>query len=96
MFNVNDNKGFRITFSNGYSVSVQWGAGNYGGNYSLFSNNEWKYGDAVPASNTAETAVIAEDGEFVKIEGDEVQGYQSPDEVAALIAKVQSWPRKTV
>jgi hypothetical protein len=30
MFRINDNKGFSITFDNGYTVSVQFGPGNVG------------------------------------------------------------------
>jgi len=35
MFRINDNKGFQIKLENGYMVSVQFGPGNYGSNYSL-------------------------------------------------------------
>ena len=28
-FNSTHNKGFRMTFENGFSISVQWGPGNY-------------------------------------------------------------------
>jgi hypothetical protein len=29
VFNCNENKGFQITYPNGYTISVQWGAGTY-------------------------------------------------------------------
>ena len=28
-FTTSYNKGFRMTFGNGFSISVQWGVGNY-------------------------------------------------------------------
>jgi len=38
MFKVTEGKGFHMTFSNGWTISVQWGAGNYGPNYKKFSD----------------------------------------------------------
>lgn len=65
--------GFRVTFANGFSISVVWGHGRYG-----------------DGTRTAETAIFAPDGGFVTIEGDidEVQGWQTPESVAFLMASV--------
>jgi len=64
MFRINDNKGFSITFDNGYTVSVQFGPGNYGSNYNAdFMGNMNK-----PQSATlAETALISPTGDFVAV-----------------------------
>ena len=35
MFSISGNRGFQMTFENGYTVSVQFGPGNYCDNYSL-------------------------------------------------------------
>lgn len=35
MFTITEGKGFHLTFSNGYTISVQWGAANYCSNRSL-------------------------------------------------------------
>ena len=83
MFKITDNKGFQITFPNGYTVSVQFGAGNYSDNYSL-GIMEY-YGKPVPPSSTAETALIGPDGEFVEYKGDDVQGRQTPEDVLELL-----------
>lgn len=83
MFKITDNKGFQITFPNGYTVSVQFGAGNYCNNYSL-GIMEY-YGKPVPPSSTAETALIGPDGEFVEYKGDDVQGRQTPEDVLELL-----------
>jgi hypothetical protein len=77
MFEVTGNKGVYIKFPNGYSISIQWGPVNYCGNHS----RDIGYGKPVPASSTAETAIMNPDGEFVLYKGAEVQGYQSVTEV---------------
>jgi len=82
MFRINDNKGFQITFDNGYTVSVQFGPGNYGTNYNAdFRTNLNKPQIAI----TAETALIAANGEFIEYKGGDVQGYQTPNDVLELL-----------
>lgn len=87
MFRITDNKGFQLTFDNGYTVSVQFGPGNYGSNraetYSTSMN--------VPMTATlAETALIAPDGSFVAYKDDDVQGYQTPEDVLELLNYAKS------
>jgi hypothetical protein len=82
MFRINDNKGFSITFPNGYTVSVQFGPGNYSSNYNLSMLDNM--GKPMTA-NTAETALIAPDGSFVAYKDDDVQGYQSVTDVLELL-----------
>ena len=82
MFCINDNKGFQIKFDNGYTVSVQFGPGNYGSNYDLsFLDNINK----PMTATTAETALLDPDGNFVPYKDDDVQGYQSPADILALM-----------
>lgn len=87
MFRITDNKGFQITFDNGYTVSVQFGPGNYGSNYNLdFMANMNK-----PQSATlVETALIAPNGDFVAYEGEDVQGYVNADGVLELLNYAKS------
>ncbi len=87
MFRITDNKGFQITFDNGYTVSVQFGPGNYGSNraetYSTSMN--------VPMTATlAETALLAPNGDFVAYQGEDVQGYQTPEDVLELLNYAKS------
>ncbi len=83
MFRINDNKGFQIKFENGYTVSVQFGPGNYSSNYSLdFIANMNKPMTAL----TAETALIDPEGNFVVYKDDDVQGHQTPNDVLELLA----------
>jgi hypothetical protein len=82
MFCINDNKGFSVSFANGYRVSVQFGPGNYGSNYTAdFST----YGQAQEPASTAETALLDPQGNFVPYKDGDVQGYQSPADVLALM-----------
>lgn len=80
-------KGFQITFANGWTVSVQFGPGNYADNHGeSFSDLGPKDGRK---SSRAETAFIAPQGTLQPFpDGDTVQGYQTPEQVLALMMKV--------
>ena len=87
MFKITHNKGFHIKFANGYNVSVQWGGGN------LCENRHLDYvgpETPVPASATAEVAVWDKDGQWVSLSPYDVIGYQTPEQVAAIIADFAS------
>ncbi len=93
MFKITSGKGFHITFENGYTVSVQWGAGNYCENYdkNTFTEEEqFKTGEEI--SFTAEIAVWASDKKMIKMPGwdDTVKGWCSPKEVL----KLMNWASK--
>lgn len=84
-FNSTSNKGFNMTFANGITASVQWGAGNYCDNY--FSKDFSFSKEA--SSNTAEVAAWNENDEWVTNKFcdtcDDVDGYLSPDEVLQFL-----------
>jgi hypothetical protein len=84
-FQISDNKGFQISFNNGYTVSVQFGGGTY------CSNRDLPYGEKVPPSDTAETALMTKDG-FVEYQGDDVQGYMTPKDVLELLNYAEGLP----
>ena len=88
MFSISDNKGFQISFPNGYKVSVQFGGGNYCSNRQL-PFTEWD--KIVPDSDTAETALMTDDG-FVDYGGDQVQGHRTPADVLVLLNYAASLP----
>jgi hypothetical protein len=75
MFNITDNKGFQITFANGNTVSVQFGQHNYCDN-----RDEEKQ---KPCANAEVWAWDANRNPLFE----EPLGWQTPEEVAALIAK---------
>lgn len=85
-FRITDGKGFGITFANGYTVSVQFGAGNYCENRDADFDKQEKTG--AQGSVNAETAVIDNKGNFIELPwntGDKVQGWQSPEDVLRTI-----------
>ena len=75
MFRITDNKGFQITFPNGWTVSVQFGHYNYCANY-----HEFEY----RPSPDAEIAAWKGD-EWYDFGNDTVKGYVSPAEVLAFM-----------
>lgn len=87
-------KGFQIKFENGYTISVQFGAGNYCEHYDApyEHNSAWMH-----QSRDAEVAVVAPNGEFLRITPfGNVRGFTTPNEVAALIATVATNPHACV
>ena len=93
MFSSSQNKGFSLTFANGNTVSVQWGPANYcdpehaegrGAPFDAPSQTQvWK-------SATAEVAAWNSEGEWHNFEHDQVDGWQSTDDVSGFISFVSS------
>lgn len=90
MFKITYKKGFHVTFNNGYTVSVQFGPGNYCSNHDMEIGKSDEEAGKI-GSHDAECAVIGPDGEFIEMEGwfDIVCGYMSPDEVLDLMNTVR-------
>lgn len=85
MFKITHGKGFHITFENGYTVSVQWGPGNYADNYYQSSDEAREAGEK--GSETAECAVWHKDGDLLEYEdwGGTVSNHSTPAEVLKLL-----------
>lgn len=86
MFKITNGKGFHITLANGYTVSVQFGAGNYCDNRDV----SWHDAPAMAekGSANAETAVWGKDGKMLHRfpdDADTVQAYQTPEQVLATL-----------
>ena len=102
-FVATQNKGFGITFQNGFTISVQWGIENYCEHRSTYfsdtddkdlpnpkEENRWE-------SRNAEIAVFDKDGEIVSAgEHDDVIGWLTPDEVAKIIEIVSGYQGQTM
>lgn len=92
-------KGFQMTFANGMTASVQWGAGNYCDNHYTYNLRDL-YHERDAQSDTAEVAVIYK-GELIdfidKFVPEEcsndgtVAGYLSPEEVLYFLNKVSEF-----
>lgn len=84
-------KGFAITFENGWTISVQFGWGNYCDNQN--HPDGWKYNDgSIVESANAEIAIWDENDKwFTFNNNDVVKGWCTPNEVAEWIDKVSKW-----
>lgn len=97
MFQINYGKGFKLTFPNGYTVSVQFGFGNYCDNYSNTAINFNKIPNHCQ-SNNAEIAYYNKVSNLLPLEEfnpewtDTVKGYVSVTEVMTFLNWVQSLP----
>lgn len=95
-FRITGGKGFQMTFPNGYTVSVQFGPGNYcDRNNSRFDEpaQAIENGSVFGAwdADTAEVAIMDSNGSFVRLDGwmDDVIGWQSPTDVLQIIQKAK-------
>ena len=87
-FASTNNKGFQMTFENGWTISVQFGFGNYCCNRNhpdgLYASKK----GAPFSCPDAEIAIWDSFGEYYNFGHDIIKGYCSTDEVAEWIAKV--------
>lgn len=89
-------KGFQMTFDNGLTASVQWGAGNYCDNRNTSDFGLYLFSKDAE-SNTAEVAVIY-NGELINItpfltndqsNDGEVAGWLTPSEIVDFLVRVR-------
>ena len=100
-FHITQGKGFRVTFENGYAVSVQFGIGSYAANGQLpaqlvgLDRDGESRKRASEGSATAETALVSPNGSLVALKEDDdtVQGYRSPAQVLALMVYAAGLPK---
>jgi hypothetical protein len=91
MFYITGGKGFQMTFENGWTVSVQFGVGNYGDNYSL---QDYSRPTEDIQSEKAEIAAWDKNNkcydfsEFDSEYKDTVKGYVKADQVLAFMNKI--------
>ena len=98
-FVATQNKGFGITFQNGFTISVQWGTENYCEHKNLDidfddlpnpkEKNRWE-------SRNAEIAVFNDKGIVPVGESDDVIGWLTPNEVAKAIEIVSGYQGQTM
>lgn len=88
-FNVVSEKGFQITFENGLTISVMFGAGNYcqAKNSDYPINRNFKVNHE---SVNCEIAIWDESGKWFSFKNDQVIGWISTDETADIIHAVKN------
>ena len=71
-FTTSYNKGFQMIFGNEFSISVQWGVGNY---CEKRDSGEWNEATKHDfwSSNSAEIDIFGKDREFINISGYELE-----------------------
>ena len=84
-FKSTNNKGFQMTFENGWTISVQFGYGNYCDNHHHPEGWNFSKKQEVTESSDAEIAIWGADGKWYNFGSDTVKGYCSADEVATWI-----------
>jgi hypothetical protein len=90
-FKITGRRGFHVTFDNGWTVSVQFGGGNYCANYNepiAREHSDPAY--VLPPSATAEIAAWPQEGEWYDFGGDTVAGYKTPADVLAFMQEIAS------
>ena len=89
MLSITQHKGFRMTFENGWTVSVQFGPGNYcevqHKDYNAPSTS------ALWNSQNAEVAAWDKDGKWYSFGSDDVAGWLTADEVVEFVAQVKAF-----
>ena len=88
-FTATQNKGFRMKFENGFSISVQWGTENYCEKKS-FNTDTDPTKERIWESTSAEIAVFNDEGIVPIGDSDDVIGWCSADEVAKAIKIISS------
>jgi len=90
-FCINENKGFKMTFENGWTISVQFGYGNYCQNYHHPNGFNFGKNQELVTSTNAEIAIWDKDGKWYNFGSDTVKGYCSVNEVAKWIERVSKF-----
>jgi len=81
------NKGFRMTFKNGFAISVQWGPGNYCEKKD--EDFDKPMDERFWGSRTAEIAIFnSKDDSMITLGEDNVDGWLTSDKVAKVITMV--------
>jgi hypothetical protein len=91
MLKITRGTGFQLNFENGWTISVQFGYGNYCDNYHHPEGFDFGKGKDIVQSYDAEIAIWDIEGTWYNFGDDTVKGYCSADEVAEWIDKVSRW-----
>lgn len=92
-------RGIWLTFSNGYKISIQFGAGTYSDNYDCdcFDFDTMQPNDKIPLeSTTVEIGITNPQGELIQVDEnhDIVIAYEPVENIAKWIAYTQNLPKE--
>lgn len=95
MLSITDGRGFQMTFSNGWTVSVQFGTMNYCANRSFGSTDKEinpQREEHIWNCENAEIAAWDKDNNWFPFVTDNVEGWQNSNQVAEFIQKIANLP----
>lgn len=97
MIRITEGKGFHLTFSNGWTASVQFSEGNYCENRNSRFSRDHKENDRLcgnAGSANAEIAAWDKNDNYYRGEDwdDDVKGYVTPEEVARFLLTISQLP----
>lgn len=93
MLAISSHKGFHLSFENGWTVSVQFGPGNYCEHHgSIMAHGDWDKPKNVDIwkSDNAEIAAWNRNNEWFQFADNSVEGWQSANDVARFIGFISS------
>jgi len=82
------NKGFTLSFNNGLTISIQFGAGNYYNRNNMVYIPKSEMLEDIIESETAEIAIWDNEDNWFDFGFDNVKGYLNANEVAEWINRV--------
>lgn len=91
MFKSINNKGFSMKFDNGWTISVQFGYGNYCDNNNHPKGFYFSKDQEVTECSNAEIAIWDANDEWYNFGSDTVKGWCSVNEVGEWIEKVRNF-----
>jgi len=99
MFAITQGSGFQLTFGNGWTASVQFGAGNYASNrnadyFAARKGERWESTTAEIAAWHGKQSDHINWYNFENGNGDEVKGWCSTDEVVEFLGMVATLPSR--
>tara|TARA_Y100000310_G_scaffold153135_1_gene152575 strand:+ start:1239 stop:1613 length:375 start_codon:yes stop_codon:yes gene_type:complete len=97
MFRLVNDMGFQVELDNGYTISVMFSPFSYCSNskfakdyhHKLLGDRYEQFTDCPNAETAVKDTVT---GKFIPIDGEDVQGYQTVNELIVLIDKVKDYP----
>jgi hypothetical protein len=96
MFTAHLNRGFLMTFKNGWTISVQFGYGNYCGNHHHPDGLDFSIKQDSTTCPDAEIAIWDENGVWYDFGNDIVKGHCTADQVADWITRVSKAQKRIV
>jgi hypothetical protein len=96
-FAITLNRGFRVSFENGWTASVQFGTGNYCERRDFDAAFDSELGQEMVESKNAEIAAFPTNGEgdwFKLSDHDDVKGWVKPDEIPDFLSMVQKFEKR--